>query len=197
MYSCSDDDDAWSSVDGQYTDPTPQSDAVQPDKQCDTMSHSERVILASTFLCDELLATDSLDPHTVPRLSALAQADYTVPVTPQLEFPFSEAMISHFQKIQQELQTSLGGKSHRFASVPGSREAMYSALELSTTGFLFSRDFPVVDKGFTEFLGCRWGEARLGAEQTYFRDLAVMTCDSCVSPSRIGRELPSIGPYKD
>ena len=43
-YSCSDDDGAWSSVDGQYTDPTPQSVALKP-----MMSHSERVILAQLF----------------------------------------------------------------------------------------------------------------------------------------------------
>ena len=139
-YSCSDDDDAWSSVDGQYTDQTPQSVVVQPDEQCDTMSHSERVILARTFLGDELPVTDSLVPRTMPCLSALAQADYTVPVTTQHGFPFSESMINHFQKIQQELQTTPGGKSHRFTSVPSSREAMYSPLELSSTGFLFSRD---------------------------------------------------------
>ena len=100
-YSCSDDDGAWSSVDEQYTDPAPQS-AVQLDEQCDMVSHSERVILVRTFLSDELPATDSLVPHTVPRLSALTQADYTIPVTPQPGFPFSEAMMNHFQKIQQE-----------------------------------------------------------------------------------------------
>ena len=97
-YSCSDYDDAWSSVDGQYTDQTPESVIVQQDEQCDSVSHSERVILARTFLCDELPATDNLDPRTVPRLSALAQADYTVPVAPQPGFPFSQAMINHFQK---------------------------------------------------------------------------------------------------
>ena len=140
-YSCSDDDDGWSTVDGQYTDQTPQSVAIQPDEQCDTMSHSERIILAHTFLCDELPATESLVPRTVPRLSALA--DNTVPVAPQPGFPFSEETINHFQKIQQELLTTTGGKSHRFASVPRFREAMYSPLELSSTGFLFSRDSPV------------------------------------------------------
>ena len=87
-YPGSDDDDVWSSVDGQYTDQTPHSVTVQPDEQCDTISHSERVILARTFLSDELPAMDSLDPRTVPRLSALAQADYTVPVAPQSGFPF-------------------------------------------------------------------------------------------------------------
>ena len=57
------------SVDEQYTDPAPQSIAVQPDKQCDTMYHSERVIQAIALLSDELLATDSLVPRTVPHLS--------------------------------------------------------------------------------------------------------------------------------
>ena len=82
----------WSSVNEQYTDPATQSVAIQPDEQCDTMSHSERVILlVHMCLSDELPATDSLVLHTVSRLSALAQADYTVPVAPQPGFPFSEA----------------------------------------------------------------------------------------------------------
>jgi len=93
---------------------------------------------------------DSLDSHTVPRLSALAQADYIIPIALQPGFLFAEAMINHFQKIQQELQTTPRGKSHRYASVPRSRETMYSPLELPSTGFLFSRDSPVVDKDFTE-----------------------------------------------
>ncbi|KAK2192719.1 hypothetical protein NP493_24g03024 [Ridgeia piscesae] len=132
-YSCLDDDGAWNSVYEQYFDPAPQSVAVQPDGQCDTMSHSERVILARMFLSDELPATDSLVLCTVSRLSALAQADYTVP------------------------------------------------------------DSPVVDKGFTEI-----PRSQQGVEQGYFRDLAAMTCDNCVSPpSRIEEEPPSIGPYKD
>ena len=99
------------------------------------------------FLSDELPATDSLVPRTLPRLSPLTQADYTIPVTPR---PFSEAMVNPFQKIQQELQIPPVGKSHRFASVPRSREALYSPLELYSTGFLISWDCPVVDKGFTE-----------------------------------------------
>ncbi|KAK2138491.1 hypothetical protein NP493_7646g00001 [Ridgeia piscesae] len=174
-YSYSDDDDTWSSVDGQYTDQTPQPVAVQPEEQCNTMSHSERVILARTFLCDELPATDSLVPRTVPCLSALAQADYNIPVVLQPGFPFSEAMINHFQKIQQELQTTPGGKSHRFVSVPRSREATYSPLESSSTGFLFSRDSPVGDKSFTEISRSQVEGTRLGSEQNYFRDLTAMT----------------------
>ena len=95
-------------------------------------------------------AMDSLDPRTVSRLSALAQADYAVPVAPQPGFPFSEAMINHFKKIQQELQTTTKVKSLRFASVRRSRETIYSPLELPSTGFLFLRDSPVVHKDFTE-----------------------------------------------
>ena len=72
----------WSSVDGQYTDPAPQSVA---DEQCDMMSHSEQVSLACAFLSDELPATDNLIPRTVARL---AQADYTILVTPSLDFLF-------------------------------------------------------------------------------------------------------------
>ena len=54
-----------------------------------TMSHSEWVILACTFLSGELPATNSLTPRTVPRLSALAQAHYTIPIVPpSLDFLF-------------------------------------------------------------------------------------------------------------
>ena len=164
-YSCSDDDDAWSSVDGQYTNQSPQSVAVQPEEQYDMMSHSERVFLARTF-DGELPATDSLVPPIVPRLSALAQAEYNVPVAPSLDFVFSEAMINHFQKIQQELKTTPRGQSHRFASIPRSREAMYSPLELPSTGFRLSQDSPVVDKGFTEISRSQVGGSttRHGAE---------------------------------
>jgi len=63
------------------------------------MSHSERVIRGRMFLSDVLPATDSLVPRTVPRLSALAQADYTIPVAPQPGCSFSEAKINRFQKI--------------------------------------------------------------------------------------------------
>ena len=119
-------------MDGQYTDQTPQSVAVQPDEQCDTMSHSERVILARTFLADELPATDSLVPRTVLHLSALAQADCNIPVAPQPGFPFSEAMINHFQKF-----------SRNYKPFPGANHTSLQrdhvlSLELSSTGFLFS-----------------------------------------------------------
>jgi len=86
-YSGLDDDDVWSSVDGQYTDETPQSVTVQPDEQCETMSHSERVILAHTFLCDEL-PTDNLDRRTVPRLSALLKLIIPFLSLPSLDFLF-------------------------------------------------------------------------------------------------------------
>ena len=42
------------------------------------------------------------------------------------------------------------GNSHQFTSVLRSREALHSPLELSSTGFLFSRDSPVVDKNLTD-----------------------------------------------
>ena len=71
------------------------------------------------------------------------------------------------------------GKSHQFASVLRSREALRSPLELSSTGFLFSQNSLVIDKGFTEIPrsqleGGEWGHD-LGTEQRYFRDLAAMT----------------------
>ena len=52
---------------------------------------------------------------------------------------------------------------------------MYSLLELSSIGFLFSRDPPVVDKVFTEISRSQVGGAHLGMEQKYFRDVAAMT----------------------
>ena len=109
-------------------------------------------------------------------------------------------MINHFQKIQQELQTTPGGKSHRFALVPRSREAMYSLLELFSTGFLFSRYSPVVDKGFTEISRSQVGEGEHDSAGS--RNISVNSqpwhADGCVSPpSKTGQELPSNGPYKD
>ena len=135
----------------------------------------------------------------MPHLSALVIADYTVPVSPQPGFPFSEAMINHFQKFQQELQTTPKGKSHRFASVPHSRETMYSPLELPFTGFLFSRDSPVVDKDFTKI-----SRSQVGGDHYSVRSRSICVTsqprhpDGCVSPpSKIGRELPSVGPNKN
>ena len=52
---------------------------------------------------------------------------------------------------------------------------MYSPLELPSTGFLFSRDSPVVDKDFTEISWSPVRGTRFGMEQKYFRDLASMT----------------------
>ena len=80
-----------------------------------------------------------------------------------------------WQKIQQELQNPQVGNSHQFTSVFRSREALHSPSEFSSTGFLFSRDSPVVDKSFTEISRSHVGRARLGTEQKYFRDLAAMT----------------------
>jgi len=34
-------------------------------------------------------------------------------------------------------------------------------------------------------------------KQRYFYDLTAMNVDSCVSPSRIGQEPPSVGPYQN
>ena len=79
------------------------------------------------------------------------------------------------QKIQQELKNAQVGNSHQISLVLRSREALHSPLELSSTGFLFSRDSPVVDKSFTEISRSQVGGARLGTEQKYFRDLAAMT----------------------
>ena len=135
----------------------------------------------------------SLVPRTVPRLSALAQADYNVPLAPQPPFPFSEAMINHFQKIQQELQNTPGGISHRFATVPRSREPMYSPLELPSTGFRLSQDSPVVDKGFTDISRSQVGGARLGTEQKYFSDLAAMTRRRLCIIARLDGSCPQSG----
>ena len=110
VYSWSDDDGAWSSVDKQYTDPAPQSVAVQPYEQCAKISHSERVILAHTFLYDELPATDSLVPRTVPRLSALAQADYTIPVAPPAWFSFFWDNDQSLSENSVEIKKNQGGQ---------------------------------------------------------------------------------------
>ena len=133
------------------------------DEQCVTFRRGHPGL---AILSDELQATDSLVPRTVPRLSA--QANYTVPVTPQPGF-FSEAMINHFQKIQQQWQTLPVGKSHQFALVPRSREALYSFLLHVFRGLPWHRS------------GLHWdfsiaaGGARLGMEQRYFRDFAAKT----------------------
>ena len=66
---------------------------------------------------------------------------------PQPSFPFSEQSL---QKFQQELKNPQVGNSHQLTLVLRSREALHSSLELSSLGYLFSRDSPVVDKSFTE-----------------------------------------------
>ena len=48
-YSCSHDDGACRSADGQFADIAPRSVTVQPDEQCHTMLHAERVSLARVF----------------------------------------------------------------------------------------------------------------------------------------------------
>ena len=48
------------------------------------------------------------------------------------------------------IKNSQVGNSHQFTSALRSRQALHSPLELSSTGFLFSQDSPVVDKRFTE-----------------------------------------------
>ena len=85
-------------------------------------------------------------PCTVPRLSALTQADYTIPVIPPAWFSF-------FWGNDQSLSENSAGikkTSHQFTLVLSSREVLNSPLELSSTCFLFSQDSPVVDKSFTE-----------------------------------------------
>ena len=107
-------------------------------------------------------------------------------------------MINHFQKIQQELQNPPVGKSHQFTLVLRSREALYTPLELSSTGFLFSQDSPVVDTDFTEISQSQLGGARLSTEQKYFCDLTAMTCRQlCISSFQDWTEAAPICPYKD
>ena len=163
------------------------------------MLHSERVSLARAFLSDELPATDSLVPRTVPRLSALAQADYAIPVTPP------PARISFFWGNDQSLSENSAGIINLFGGqiTPicfGTSFQRSPVLPVGAFFYRFSQDSPVVDKGFIEIPRSQpeGGGGRLGTEQRYFRDLAAMTCHSCVSPpSRIGQEPPSISPYKD
>ena len=110
-------------------------------------------------------------------------------------FPFSEAMIIHFQKIQREL------KNLRWAF--HTNLLRYFAPERPctlrfSTGFLFSQDSSVIDKSFPKISRSQMGGSttRHGAE--VFLWPRSQHADSCVSPpSRIGRELLSIGPYKD
>ena len=88
------------------------------------------------YLSDELPATDSLVLAQCHVCQHWHKSIIPSQSLPQPGFPFSEALIN--QKIQQ------------FTLVLHSREALHSPLELSSTGFLFSRDSPVADKSFTE-----------------------------------------------
>ena len=148
------------------------SDADDP---TETWSHAERITLARSFLTDELPITDSA-AAIVPRLSALAQADYVVPVTTQPGFPLSSAMVNHFHQIHCDLQPPPVGKSQRFATVPRSRDTLYAPEVLSSGHFPFSRESPVVDRGFADISRSTAGRVtqhRLSPEQRYLRDLAV------------------------
>ena len=115
------------------------------------ISHSEQVILAHTFLSDELPANDSLVPRTALRLSTLTQ------VAPPAWFSFFKALINHFRKFSRNKKPQVGN-SHQFTSVL----------------FCF-HETRVLDKSFTEISRSQEGGARLGTEQKYFRDLASMT----------------------
>ena len=157
VYSCSDDDGAWSSVDKRYTDPAPQSVAVQPDEQCDKISRSASICLVN---CWRLTVLSLAQCHVCQHWHKPIIPSRSLP---QPCFPFSEEMINHFQKIQQELKP-LRWAIHLFTSVLRSREALHSPLELSSTGFLFSRDSPVVYKSFTEISRSQMGGARLSTE---------------------------------
>ena len=131
--------------------PSPTDDRVSDaDDLPETWSHSDRITMERSFLTDKLPVTDGAAPAVVPRLSALAQADYVVPVTTQPGFPLSSAMVNHFYQIHCELQPPPVGKSQRFASVPRSRDTLYASEARSSGHFPFSRESPVVDKGFAD-----------------------------------------------
>ena len=105
---------------------------------------------------------------------------------PSLVFLF----LRHFQKIQQELQNPPVDKSHQFASVLRSREALYSPLELSSTGFFFSQD------------SCRRYElhrdfsvAARKHDSTRSRGISMTSQPWLVN--RIGQDPPSVVPYND
>ena len=132
-------------------DPSPTDDRISDtDDLPETWSHAEPITLARSFLTDELPVTDGAAPAIVPRLSALAQADYVVPVTTQPGFPLSSAMVYLFHQIHCDLQPPPVGKSQRFASVPRSRDTLYAPEARSSGHFPFSRESPVVDRGFAD-----------------------------------------------
>ena len=121
--------------------------AVQPFEQ--TMSHSDRVNLARAFLANDIPATDNISKDK-PHLSSLAQTDYVVPEAPMPRFPFSAAMTNNFRKIHRDLQPTMVGRLQLFATVPRSKEATYNPLELPSGDFSFSKDPPVIDRGFSD-----------------------------------------------
>ena len=103
------------------------------------MSHSERVILSRTFLSHELPATDIL---------SIAQCHvcqhWHKPIihhgrSSSLVFLFLRQWSTTLRKPSRNIKKPPVGKSHQFALVLRSREALRSPLELSSTGFLFSR----------------------------------------------------------
>ena len=160
--------------------------AVQPFVQ--TMSYSDRVNLLLTFLADDIPATDNISDDK-PRLSSLAQSDYVVPVAPMPRFPFS-AITNHFRKIHRDLQPTTVGRLQRFATVPHSKEAIYNPLELSSGDFTFSKDPPVIDRGFSDvsrsYMGGAAHSKKLGAEQCYFRNLvSMLRRQLCMSSSAL------------
>ena len=141
------------------------------------MSHSDRVNLARAFLADDIPATNNIS-NDEPCVSSLAQSDYVVPVAPMPRFPFSAAMTNHFHKIHQDLQPTTVGRSQRFATVSLTKEAIYNPFELPSRDFSFSKDPPVIDRGFSDVTCSHAGGAhskKLGAEQRYFCDLASMS----------------------
>ena len=113
------------------------------------MSHSDRVNLGLTFLTNDISATDNISDDE-PRLSSLAQSDYVVLAAPMPRFPFSAAMTNHFCKIHRDLQPTTVGRSQRFVTVPRSKEAIYNPLELPSGDFTFSKDPPVINRGFSD-----------------------------------------------
>ena len=75
-------------------------------------------------------------------------------------FPFLAAMTNNFRKIHRDLQSTTVGRSQCFETVPRSKEAAYNPLELSLGGFSFSKDPPVVHRGFLDVSRSRAGGGR-------------------------------------
>ena len=110
-------------------------------------------------------------------------------------FPFSEAMINHFQKIQQELKTL------RWAF--NTNLLWYFAPERPCTlrySFLLQVFcFHETPLSFTEISRSQVGGRSMTRHGTevFLWPRRPWHADRCVFPSTIGWELPSIGPYKD